>query len=466
MALEKIPMLVLAVVILFVFAFGQSVSEPAMPSDADIRQLLVDRIDVQRQSVGIVVGVIGPERRRVISYGHLEKGDPRALNGDTIFEIGSATKVFTSLLLADMVQRGEVSLDDPVAKYLPPGAKMPERNGRSITLVDVATHTSGLARMPTNFNPKDLANPYADYSVEQLYQFLSTYQLARDVGSQYEYSNLGGGLLGHVLARRAGMDYEVLVRSRICEPLGMNSTRITLTPEMKARLAVGHNQSMEAVPNWDSPTLAGAGALRSTANDLLTFLAANLGYTKSPLAPAMAAMLNVRRPTGVPGLEIALGWHIFTTNGKEIVWHNGGTGGYRSFIGFDPKAGVGVVVLSNASTAAGVDDIGRHLLDPSVPLAKPPKEHKQVSVDPKLFDGYVGRYELAQNFIISITRESDHLFEQATGQKKFEIFPEGDRDYFLKVVDAQITFVTDSNGRATELILHQNGHDQHGRRDE
>lgn len=452
-----------AIATLFSFAMAQSSPETSVPSDSEIRQMLVDRIDIQHQSVGIVVGVIGPEGRRVIAYGQLEKGDPRPLNGDTIFEIGSATKVFTSLLLADMVQRGEVALDDPVAKYLPPNAKMPERNGRSITLVDLATHTSGLPRLPTNMSPKDPANPYADYSVEQLYQFLSTYQLTRDIGSQYEYSNLGGGLLGHVLARRAGMDYEALVRSRICGPLGMNNTRITLTPEMKARLAAGHNAALDTVENWDLPTLAGAGALRSTANDLLTFLAANLGYTKSPLAPAMAAMLKVRRPTGQPGLEVGLGWHIFTTNGKEIIWHNGGTGGYRSFIGFDPKAGVGVVALSNASTLAGVDDIGRHLLDPSIPLMQPPKEHTQVTVDPKLFDGYVGAYQLAPNFILTITREGDHLFAQATGQPKLEIFPESDRDYFSKVVDAQITFVTDSKGRATELILHQRG-DHHAPR--
>ncbi|MGA8368478.1 MAG: serine hydrolase [Candidatus Acidiferrales bacterium] len=452
-----------AIAMLFSFAMSQSAPEPSVPSDSEIRQMLVDRIDVQHQSVGIVVGVIGPEGRRVIAYGQLEKGDPRPLNGDTTFEIGSATKVFTSLLLADMVQRGEVALDDPVAKYLPPGVTMPERNGRSITLLDLATHTSGLPRLPTNMSPKDPANPYADYSVERLYQFLSTYQLTRDIGAQYEYSNLGGGLLGHVLARRAGMDYEALVRSRICGPLGMNNTRITLTPEMKARLAAGHNAALDTVENWDLPTLAGAGALRSTANDLLTFLAANLGYTKSPLAPAMAAMLKVRRPTGQAGLEVALGWHVFTTNGKEIIWHNGGTGGYRSFIGFDPKAGVGVVALSNASTLAGVDDIGRRLLDPSIPLMQSPQEHKQVTVDPKLFDGYAGAYQLAPNFIITITREGDHMFAQATGQPKFEIFPESDHDYFFKVVDAQITFVTDSQGRATELILHQRG-DHHALR--
>lgn len=458
--MRAILIFLLAVVTQSSFADGPFVPQ----SDAAIRQILIDRVDVQHRSVGIVVGVIASGERRVITYGHLETGDTRPLDGNTIFEIGSETKVFTSLLLADMVQRGEVALSDPVAKYLPPGTRVPERNGRSITLVDLATHTSGLPRLPSNMSPKDSANPYADYSVEQLYQFLASYQLTRDIGSEYEYSNLGGGLLGHVLALRAGTSYEELVESRICTPLRMNSTRVTLTPEMKARLAAGHDESLKTVENWDLPTLAGAGALRSTANDMLTFVAANLGYTKSPLAPAMAAMLKVRRPAGQSGLEIALGWHVYTTGGKEIIWHNGGTGGYRSFMGFDPKSGVGVVLLSNTETPEGVDDIGRHLLDPSIPLKPPAKEHKQVAVDPKLFDGYVGTYQLSPNFNISITREGGHLFAQATGQEIFEIFPEGDRDYFLKVVDAQITFVTDGNGPAKEIVLHQNGHDVHGNR--
>jgi CubicO group peptidase (beta-lactamase class C family) len=229
---------------------------------------------------------------------------------------------------------------------------------------------------------------------------------------------------------------------------------------MTSRFATGHDAALSPVPAWDIPTLAGAGALRSTANDLMTFLSANLGYTQSPLAPAMAAMLTVRHPTGVPGLEVALGWHVFTRNGREIVWHNGGTGGFRSFIGFDPKNRIGVVALSNAETPTGVDDIGQHLLDPKVPLWQPAKAHKEVAVDPKLYEGYVGQYQLAPNFVLTITRDGDHLFVQATGQPKFEIFPESDQHFFLKVVDAQITFETDSHGRATDLILHQNGLDQ------
>ena len=300
-------------------------------------------------------------------------------------------------------------------------------------------------------------------SVEQLYQFLSSCQLTRDIGAQYEYSNLGGGLLGHILARRAGMDYEALVRTRICEPLGMKSAGIALSADMNARFAVGHDQSLQTVASWDLPTLAGAGALRSTANDMLSFLAASLGYTKSPLAPAMAAMLTVRRPTGTPGLEIALGWHILTKDDREIIWHNGGTGGFRTFIGYDPKNRVGVVALSNTSTATGVDDIGRHLLDAKFPLAQPPKEHRQVAVDPKLFDGYVGRYGLTTSFVLTVTREGNQLFVQATGQPTFEVFPESEKDYFLKVVDAQITFETDSKGKATGLVLHQGG-DKHANR--
>ncbi|HEY0796117.1 MAG TPA: serine hydrolase domain-containing protein [Acidisarcina sp.] len=373
---------------------AQPLQPSPIPSEDAIRKILVDRIDALHQSVGIVVAIVSAQGRRVVASGKLEKGDPRPLDGDTIFEIGSLTKVFTSLLLAAMVHHGEVSLDDPISKYLPSTVKVPHRNGRSITLIDLSTHTSGLPRLPTNMAPKDPANPYADYSVAQLYEFLSGYQLTRDIGLEYEYSNLGGGLLGHALALRAGMDYEELVKSRICTPLGMSSTAITLTPAMKARFATGHNADLTSAENWDLPTLAGAGALRSSANDILKFLSANLGQTKSPLAPAMASMLAVRRPTNIPTMQIALGWRVTTRDGREIAWHNGLTGGYRSYMGYDGNAGVGVVVLSNASPVVGmyfgvgisIDDIGEHLLDPGVPLRQPPP-HKLSVVQPKIFNG-------------------------------------------------------------------------------
>jgi D-alanyl-D-alanine-carboxypeptidase/D-alanyl-D-alanine-endopeptidase len=446
---------------ILMLAAGLAAAPPPKPiivSDAEIRKMLVDRIDTGQQGVGIVVGVIEPAGRRIVAYGNFDRNAKRAVNGDTVFEIGSVTKVFTALLLADSVQRGEVALTDPVAQYLPPGTKVPERGGKKITLQDLATHTSGLPRLPTNFAPNDPANPYADYTVAQLYDFLATYELPRDIGAEYEYSNLGAGLLGHALSRKAGTDYETLVRTRIAAPLAMKSTAITLSEAMKKRLATGHDAQRERVPNWDFATLAGAGALRSTANDLLNFIAANLRSTSSPLAPALSSMLAARRPTSMAGQEIALGWHIASgAGGREIVWHNGGTGGYRSYIGFDPKSRTGVVVLSNTFTGAGIDDIGRHLLDPTAPLLQAPKPRKEIAVDAKVLDGYVGIYELAPSFVLTVTREGNQLFAQATGQPRAELFAESDKKFFYKVVEAQITFQTDEQGRATGLTLHQNG---------
>jgi CubicO group peptidase (beta-lactamase class C family) len=457
----------IAVPMLLVAAAARAQS-PA-PPDAEIRRILAQRVDERHNAVGMVVAVIEPSGTRIVAYGKPAKDDARALNGDTVFEIGSITKVFTAVLLADMAQHGEVKLDDPISKYLPEGVKAPQRNSKDITLEELATHTSGLPRLPNNLSPKDAANPYADYSADKLYAFLNSYQLPRDPGEKWEYSNLATGLLGQLLSLRAGKDFETLVVSRIATPLGMASTRITLTPEMKERMAAGYNAALQPARLWDFQALAGAGALRSTANDLITFLAANLGYKKSPLQPAMAAMLEVRLPTGQPNLQQALGWHILQRKDRDLFWKDGGTFGFASFIGFDAKAKFGVVVLANSfSLTSGVaDEVGLHLLDTSMPLAgAPAKERTAIAVDPKILENYVGRYQLAPTFSITITRDDDRLYEQATGQPKLQIFAESEKEFFLKVVDAQISFKTDSQGRATELILHQGGLDQRAPRAE
>jgi len=356
-----------------------------------------------------------------------------------------------------MVERGEVSLNDPISKYLPKTVKTPTRDGKEITLFDLATQTSGLPRLPTNFAPKDPQNPYGDYSVDQMYAFLSGYTLTRGIGEKYEYSNLGVGLLGHILTLRAGTDYETLIRQRICKPLGMSDTKIKLTPDMLARLATGHNPALMSVPNWDLPTLAGAGALRSTVNDMLKFVAANLGLTKSPLFAAMQKAHQSVRETGQPDLTIGLNWHILKKFDSEMIWHNGGTGGYHSFIGLDKKNRRGVVVLSNS--ANDIDDIGRHLLVSQYPLAKlePPKEHKAIQLDPKIFDAYAGEYQIAPGLSVVFTREGDKLFMQPTGQSKIEIIPESETEFFLAVADVQVTFVKDDKGEVQQAILHQNG---------
>jgi CubicO group peptidase (beta-lactamase class C family) len=429
----------------------------ALGADSDdLREILKDRVD-RKKAVGIVVGTIDVNGRNVIAYGKIAKNRDQIPDANTVFEIGSITKVFTSLLLADMVERGEVQLDTPVADLLPKTVKVPSRNGRQITLLDLSMQSSGLPRLPTNLRPANFANPYADYTPARLYEFLSSYTLPRDPGEKYEYSNLGAGLLGHALALKAGMSYEELVRTRILEPLRMHDTSITLSDDQKKRLAPGYDASLSPAANWDFDALAGCGALRSTANDMLTFLAANLELTDTPLKAAIRQMRSIRKPTGTPDLDIAMAWHILTKFGGEVVWHNGGTYGYRSFIGFDPAAKKGVVVLCN--TFADNDDIGRHVLDSRYPLAQ---QRAQISVDPAVLRRYVGEYQLAPAFTIKVSLDGNRLMAQATNQPAFEIFAEKEKEFFLKVVDAQITFVVDGAGNASGLVLHQNGRDVKG----
>ena len=433
----------------------QSGEAQPSPTDDEVKAILRERIDTAKKALGIVVGIIDEKGARIMGHGWADDGKKMEVNGDTVFEIGSVTKVFTSLLLADMVEHGEVKLDDPIAKFLPPSVKVPARNGKEIKLVDLATHTSGLPRLPDNLTPKDEANPYADYTVEQMYDFLSRYELTRDIGAKYEYSNLGVGLLGHILALKAGTNYEALLLARMCRPFGMTNTRITLSPEMKARLATGHDGAGRAVKNWDIPTLAGAGGLRSTANDLLKFAAANMGLASSSLRPAMELEQTPRHEAGSPTMHIGLGWHIASEHGTELVWHNGGTGGYHSFIGFDKKRKLGAVVLANS--ANDIDDIGFHLLNGQYELTK---QRATILLDSAILDGYVGRYQLTPLFFFNVRRAGDGLEAQLTGQPYFEIFPKDRTNFFYEVVDAQITFNTDANGRATSLVLHQNGLDQ------
>jgi CubicO group peptidase (beta-lactamase class C family) len=451
----------LALLLIVVFCLAaETLPARADVTDDEVKSILQDRIERAKRGVGIVVGLVDDQGTRVITFGKPSLDSKQALDGNSVFEIGSVTKVFTATLLADMVERGEVSLSDPISKYLPKTVKTPTRDGKEITLLDLATQTSGLPRLPTNFAPKDPRNPYADYSVDQLYAFLSSYTLTRGIGEKYEYSNLGVGLLGHILALRAGTDYETLVRKRICQPLKMEDTKINLTAELQARLVTGHNPALIPVHNWDLPTLAGAGALRSTVNDMLKFVAANLGLKKSPLLAAMQRAQQSQRETGQPDLTIGLNWHILKKFDSEMIWHNGGTGGYHSFIGLDKKNRRGVVVLSNS--ANDIDDIGRHLLVSQYPLAKleAPKEHKAIQLDGKVFDAYAGEYQLAPGFSLVFSREGDKFFMQPPGQNKTEILPESETDFFLAVVDVQLTFVKDDKGQVTQVILHQNGRNQ------
>ncbi len=348
--------------------------EPSMISDAQVHRMLVARIDGQRQGTGIVVGIIDPKGKRVLAYGTMGVEDTRPVDGDTVFDLGSITKVFTALLLSEMVQRGEVALNDPAQKYLPADVHLHIHGGRQITLADLATHTAGFPSRPSNLDPLGPKQAHG-YPADLLYQFLSSYVPTRDPGTYYQYSSVGYGLLGDALARQAGRSYEDLLKERITQPLGMNDTAITPSSAMMAHTAVGYDSRLTPMVHDQYRVLGSAGALRSTTNDLLIFMEAILAFRNTPLGPAMEAMLRTRRPGGAmplstsvqPGTtQIALGWNIYKDGSREIVWKNGSVSGFRAFMGYEPTARVGVVALINAQTTAGADDIGLHLLDANI----------------------------------------------------------------------------------------------------
>jgi CubicO group peptidase (beta-lactamase class C family) len=442
-----------------------------VPTNEEISQLIATRI-APRRGEGLVVGVVEPSGTRVIAAGP-EGG--AAFGANTLFEIGSMSKVFTALLLADMANKGEVALDDPAEKYLPAGHHMPERGGRKITLADLSQHRSGLPRLPDNMPFADPDDPYADYSEALMLQFLDRYELPRDIGSQWEYSNLGVGLLGYLLGRAAGSDYETLLRQRITGPLGMTDTAVTLTPEQRARLAPGFDAFMRPAKPWNLPTLMGAGGIRSTAGDMIKFAAAVLD-PNSPIAAAVKTTLAVRGETPRPNAEQALGWQVLHPEpGRELLFHEGGTGGFRTIMGFDPAKQRAVIALANSAAEPSTSDLAGHVLvgqpilpTPPVPPAPPPRTaHTEIALPAAELDKFVGRYDFGNGVVFAATRDGDRLMAQRQGSvtgPALQIFPEAPLRFFWKAVDAEVTFTTDASGKVTGAVFTQAGQSLTGQR--
>ena len=435
----------------------------ALPSEWDIpaRETITDIVDERlapRTGTGMVVGLVEGDVVETIARG--PSGDAE-FDADTVFEIGSMTKVFTGLLLADMAADGTVSLDDPVSKYLPAGATMPTRGGRQITLRNLSQQDSGLPRLPANMSPADASNPYADYGEQQLLDFLASYELTRDIGSEYEYSNLGVGLLGYALARAADTDYETLLRERILSPLGMSDTAIALSPDQQQRFAVGRDAYNRPTSAWDLPVLAGAGALRSTASDMLKFVKAALD-PQSPISQAM--QLALADPREGPGFQAGLGWMILSAPSGTILMHGGGTGGFRTHMALQPENDRAVVVLTNSAVDPGAQDIALHLLA-GAPVAEAgaiPEAPQQVelgdvaSLTNAQMNRVLGTWQLAPGLAIEITREGEQLYAAVTGQAALPIFPRSPLAFFWRAVNAEVVF-TEEDGRITGGTFTQDG---------
>lgn len=343
-------------------------------SDAEILDILRRRVDVEKRATGMAVGILERGHRRVIVYGKQDSSDARFVAANTLFEIGSLTKIFTALLLADMVHRGELRFDDPVDRYLPSGCRTPQRNERGITLSDLATHTSGLPLFPPiTGNPLE---GLARYTVSDLCSWLAGLTLSRDPGAQWEYSNVGYALLGLALENKTGATYDALLNRRIIGPLKLKDTTLHPGGEAAWRLAVGHDPKLTPLRPLDLGIFAPAGALRSTAEDMLSFVGAVLPNSRSPLEAPAQLLLSIRRPAPAIGGDQALGWEVVTGTDPFLV-KDGVTAGQAASVVVDPSKRTGVVVLSNTlpvkmnappDGGVGAADLARHLIRPALPL--------------------------------------------------------------------------------------------------
>jgi serine-type D-Ala-D-Ala carboxypeptidase/endopeptidase len=282
----------------------------SMSANAELLPERVEKAAQESIAAGIyqtlVFGVVDGDKSEVVAFGQLDNG--KTPDSDTVYEIGSVTKTFTAAILAQAVLSGRVTLDTPVAQLLP-SFKIPSRGDKEITLGELGTQTSGLPRLPSNLLPKDLSNPYVDYDAAKLKAFLAGYQLPRDPGASYEYSNLGFGLLGYALGQLEHTTYGAAADEEIFKPLGMTMSGVVFTEAMRAHFAPGHDNTGKVAKNWGFDVLAGAGAIRSTANDMLRYLKANMGIDRSPLAAAMKFAQRPRRHMAKT-IRIGLAWVV------------------------------------------------------------------------------------------------------------------------------------------------------------
>lgn len=406
--------------------------------------------------VGMVVGLIDGKDTVIKGFGVASKETSKAPDASTVFEIGSITKTFTATLLAEEVIKGEMKLSDTAQMYLPEGITLAQVGDRPITLEDVATHYSGLPRMPEDFKPANAEDPYADFPVEKLWEAVNTVKPVRAPGAAPEYSNFAFAMLGQIVARKTGMSYRDLIKSRIFKPLGMTHSDTMLTDTMKPASAQGYASDGKPTPHWTLTGFAPAGAINSTLTDMLAYLHANMAASDAASASELnRAMVMAHEPRAdmAPNGAVRIGLAWLTTPTGDGYWHNGGTGGFRSFAGFTNDGERGVVILSN-SGGQGVDEIGFHLLNTSAAL---PEIKTEITLAADKLDEYVGTYAVTPQAGFTVKRKGDQLEVQLTGQGFAPVYPDKPDHFFYKVVPADITFERTADGKISGLTLHQNG---------
>lgn len=419
-------------------------------SDDEIKKILVNRVNdlsAGEKKVGIVVGIVNTSGTRIISEGYMDEISQRKPDGNTVFEIASVTKVFSGLLVSEMAHKGEIKLNVPVSTYLSKDVKLPSQNGRQISMVDLATHTSGLPFMPdiTAASNKDL------------YSYLSSCKLNGEIGKTWDYSNTGYWLMSEAISHKTESTFSEFLHKRIMLPLELSSTGFTLTPAMQTNLATGLDASLQKaplmvdVPNYN--LMPSAGLLYSTANDLLKVLSVSMGFEKKSIASVIDFSLSTSRPISGDKNQ-ALGWIVLGKDSEKLIYHDGISAGYAACIMFSPKKKTGVVVLSNQATE--VSDLAHHIMDPAFPLANPKIEKRvKIKLDSRSLSNYEGKFRTGDGEIFILKQQDENLLLESPpdwGLPVLKIHPESITSFFMEELPMKIVFSQETGKKESIMI--------------
>lgn len=398
--------------------------------ETTLASLVRQRLDGDRTGACMAVAVV--EKQQVSrTFQCADPADAGRIGADAAFEIGSVSKTMTATLLADLVRQGKGSLDDSLASWLPPGTRVPEYQGQPILLRHVVTHTSGLPPLPSRLGATGLDDPYANLDAGALLASLGDVQLKAAPGTAFEYSNFASMVLSYAVARRAGTDLETLARERLFAPLGMDHAYINRRPA-GVRVAVGHTPNARPTAPWQFATdLAGVGGVHATLDDMVRYVQGGLGWIDVPIADAMAR--THERLSSAP--PMGMNWMLAPVAGREVLVHEGGTGGFSSFVALDPQRQRGVVVLSDTAwhSIGSLGSLGNHLVDASLPLGKPRRE---VPADPALLQALAGDYQLQGAMRMTLRERNGRLHVQADGQGEYAMGHDDAGDFYPLELDA------------------------------
>lgn len=433
-------------------AMAVSASQSWAMTDGELRALLERRFAGDRTGACVAIAVVEPGRTST-AYTCADPKRARPFDGRTAYEIGSVTKTMTAALLADLILKGEVSLDDPLAKLLPPGTKVATFNGEPILLKHIVTHTSGLPALPSRMTVTDMRNPYANITEQELLQSLAEAKVSSRPGTKFQYSNFGMMVLSLALARHSGKDFETLLREKLFAPIGMKDAYIAKPPP-GVRAAQGHMSNSAPTLGWDMPVdMAGVGGVRATLPDMIAYVQSQLRPGNDALGRAIALTQNP--VIELPRVRLGMNWFFESVGGRATMQHSGGTGGFSALLILDKQAGRGVIALSDAAQTDldGLTSLGMHLIDPAQAIAPP---RKAAVADVALIDALVGRYRLDTGLGIELRRRGVALTIQATAQPEFEMAYDSAGDFYPLQFDALLRPVRKADGTYT-FTWHQLG---------